>query len=51
MTLSRSTLADWVGRLGVALEPLWRRLAERLRQGTARHADDPKKLSYPTLFA
>jgi transposase len=22
--LSRSTLADWVGRIGVALEPLWR---------------------------
>ena len=28
VTLSRSTLADWVGRTGVALEPLWLRLAE-----------------------
>ena len=40
VTLSRSTLADWVGRTGVALEPLWRRLAEVLRQGTVLHADE-----------
>jgi transposase len=40
VTLSRSTLADWVGRTGVALEPLWRRLAELLRQGTVLHADE-----------
>jgi transposase len=40
VTLSRSTLADWVGRTGVALEPLWLRLAELLRQGTVLHADE-----------
>ena len=40
VALSRSTLADWVGRIGVALEPLWLRLAERLRQGTVLHADE-----------
>ena len=40
MTLSRSTLADWVGRIGVALEPLWLRLAGLLRQGTVLHADE-----------
>ena len=40
VTLSRSTLADWVGRTGVALEPLWRRLAALLRQGTVLHADE-----------
>jgi transposase len=26
VTLSRSTLADGLGRTGIALEPLWRRL-------------------------
>ncbi|HCN66794.1 MAG TPA: IS66 family transposase [Candidatus Accumulibacter sp.] len=40
VTLSRSTLADWVGRIGVALEPLWLRLAELLRQETVLHADE-----------
>ena len=40
VTLSRSTLADWVGRIGVALEPLWLRLAGLLRQGTVLHADE-----------
>ncbi len=35
VTLSRSTLADWVGRTGVALEPLWLRLAELLGDGAA----------------
>ena len=40
VTLSRSTLADWVGRTGVALEPLWQRLAELLRQGAVLHADE-----------
>ena len=40
VTLSRSTLADWVGRIGVALEPLWLRLAELLRQDTVLHADE-----------
>ena len=38
--LSRSTLADWVGRIGVALEPLWQRLTELLRQCTVLHADE-----------
>jgi transposase len=40
VTLSSSTLADWVGRIGVALEPLWRRLAELLRQEGVLHADE-----------
>ncbi len=38
--LSRSTLADWVGRLGVALEPLAERLAWHLRQRHSLHADE-----------
>ncbi len=38
--LSRSTLADWVGRLGVALAPLADRLAWHLRQRTSLHADE-----------
>jgi transposase len=38
--LARSTLAEWVGRLGVALAPLAQRLAERLRQGAILHADE-----------
>lgn len=40
VTLSRSTLAEWVGRLGVALDPLAQRLAELLRQRTILHADE-----------
>jgi transposase len=40
VVLSRSTLADWVGRLGVALQPLADRLAWRLRQRTSLHADE-----------
>lgn len=40
VTLSRSTLAEWVGRLGVALMPLADRLAERLRQRAILHADE-----------
>jgi transposase len=40
VTLARSTLAEWVGRLGVALTPLAERLAERLRQGAILHADE-----------
>ena len=40
LILSRSTLADWMGRIGVALAPLWQRLAEKLRQGTVLHADE-----------
>ena len=38
--LSRSTLADWVGRLGVALQPLADRLAWHLWQRDSLHADD-----------
>lgn len=40
MTLSRSTLAEWVGRLGVTLTPLADRLAELLRQRAVLHADE-----------
>lgn len=32
VAISRSTLAEWVGRIGVALQPLANRLAELLRQ-------------------
>jgi transposase len=38
--LSRSTLADWVGRLGVALQPLADRLAEHLKRRPTLHADE-----------
>ncbi len=38
--LSRSTLADWVGRLGVALQPLADRLAWHLLQRNSLHADE-----------
>ena len=38
--LSRSTLADWVGRLGVHLQPLADRLAWHLRQRASIHADE-----------
>ncbi len=40
VTLSRSTLADWVGRLGVALEPLADRLVWHLLQRDCLHADE-----------
>jgi hypothetical protein len=40
VTLSRSTLADWVGRLGVALQPLADRLAWHLWQRDCLHADE-----------
>lgn len=40
VTLSRSTLAEWVGRTGVALQPLVDRLTWRLLQGNALHADE-----------
>jgi transposase len=40
VTLSRSTLADWVGRIGVALQPLADRLAWHLLQRDCLHADD-----------
>jgi transposase len=41
VTLSRSTLADWVGRVGVALQPLADRLAWHLLQGNTLHAETP----------
>ncbi|AVR87266.1 Mobile element protein [Thauera aromatica K172] len=38
--LARSTLAEWVGRIGVALAPLCDRLIELLLEGTVLHADE-----------
>lgn len=38
--LSRSTLAQWTGRVGVALTPLACRLAEMLKQSPVLHADE-----------
>ncbi len=38
--LPRSTLAEWMGRVGVALSPLADRLAERLKQSPVLHADE-----------
>lgn len=38
--LSRSTLAEWVGRAGVALQPLVGRLTRLLLQGNTLHADE-----------
>ena len=40
VTLASSTLAEWIGRIGVALTPLAERLAERLKQSTILHADE-----------
>ncbi len=40
VTLSRSTLANWVGKMGVALQPLVDRLAWHLLQGNTLHADE-----------
>ena len=40
VTLSRSTLAQWVGRIGVALQPLADRLASLLLEGAVLHADE-----------
>lgn len=40
LPIARSTLADWVGRIGVALQPLADRLAEKLRQQRILHADE-----------
>lgn len=40
VAIARSTLAQWVGQLGVHLQPLADRLAERLRQGAVLHADE-----------
>jgi transposase len=38
--LARSTLAEWVGRIGVALQPLADRLTWHLLQGNTLHADE-----------
>lgn len=38
--LARSTMAAWIGRIGVALQPLADRLAELLRQRAVLHADE-----------
>ena len=40
VALSRSTLAEWVGRAGVALQPLVDRLTRLLLQGNTLHADE-----------
>lgn len=40
VTLSRSTLAEWVGRTGVALQPLVDRLTWHLLRGKMLHADE-----------
>ncbi len=40
VNLSRSTLADWVGQVGVALQPLTDRLIWHLLQGDTLHADE-----------
>jgi len=38
--LARSTLCEWIGRIGVALQPLADRLGELLRQQRCLHADE-----------
>lgn len=38
--IARSTLAQWVGQLGVSLQPLVDRLVELLNQGKVLHADE-----------
>ncbi len=40
VVLARSTLAEWVGRVGVALQPLAGRLTWHLLQGNSLHADE-----------
>ena len=39
--LSRSTMAQWVGRIGVALQPLADRITELLLERSVLHADEP----------
>ena len=38
--IARSTLAEWVGRIGVALQPLADRLGALLRERSILHADE-----------
>ncbi len=40
VTLARSTLSEWIGRIGFALEPLAERLAELLQKRASLHADE-----------
>lgn len=40
VNLSRSTMSEWIGRMGVALQPLADRLVELLKQGQILHADE-----------
>jgi len=40
VNLSRTTLAEWVGRVGLALQPLVDRLIWHLLQGNTLHADE-----------
>ena len=40
VNLSRSTMAEWIGKIGVALEPLVERLSFYLRLRTTWHADE-----------
>ena len=40
VTLARSTLSEWIGRIGFALQPLADRLAQLLQQRHSLHADE-----------
>ena len=40
VNLPRSNMSEWIGRMGVALQPLADRLSEKLRQHTCLHADE-----------
>jgi len=40
VNLSRSTMSEWIGRMGFALQPLADRLAEILKQQQVLHADE-----------
>lgn len=40
VTLSRSTLSEWIGRIGFALQPLADRLSELLHRRHSLHADE-----------
>lgn len=40
VTIARSTLAEWVGRIGVSLQPLVDRLTDILRSRQVLHADE-----------
>ena len=46
VVLSRSTMAEWVGRIGVALQPLADRLAMLLLERKVLHADAPKEVPW-----